>query len=215
MPTELPKTLEAFEVLVSRRRKSEEAARKIYLAEGGALLDKQIRHCEIVLDESMICRENEWRRLVANPAAMREKGERPMISVSEARLNINKIGQLIDQRNDLMLQARTKVNEAINGRAPQNEAEFDRAIEFAVAGLAEPQAAHSEEKVMRDPVTGEEMMELIDIDKHLEMYRSFTPAELEQYKKAMDAHDGEGMEKALARFPEEVRKTYAKIARAA
>jgi len=187
-----------------------QAVRKIYLAHGGEFLDKQIRHCDTVLDASILCREAELAR-AKQGEVLRARGERPHISPSEARINSDKLTRFIERREDLLREARTRINEAINAFDPQNDKEFEAALAFATDTEEAP--ATTPAKPMR-PLMGEgdEVYEMPDMQA---IYMSLPEKDRKTFMKAFEEHDAATVEKLLSAQPPEVRKAMVKMTLAA
>jgi len=189
-----------------------QAVRRIYLAHGGEFLDKQIHHCDTVLDASILCREAELARAKQGDV-LRARGERPHISPSEARINSDKLTRFIERREDLLREARTRINEAINAFDPQNDKEFEAALAFATDAEEAPMPATQTQAPMR-PLMGEgdEVYEMPDMQA---IYMSLPEKDRKTFMKAFEEHDAATMEKLLSAQPPEVRKAMVKITLAA
>ncbi len=186
------------------------AVHKIYLAHGGEFLDKQIRHCDTVLDASILCREAELARAKQGDV-LRARGERPHISPSEARINSDKLTRFIERREDLLREARTRINEAINAFDPRDDKEFEAALAFATDTEEAP--ATTPAKPMR-PLMGEgdEVYEMPDMQA---IYMSLPEKDRKTFMKAFEEHDAATVEKLLSAQPPEVRKAMVKMTLAA
>ncbi len=206
----MPEIRSDLALKVARARLIAQAVRKIYLAHGGEFLDKQIRHCDTVLDASILCREAELARAKQGDV-LRAKGERPHISPSEARINSDKLTRFIERREDLLREARTRINEAINAFDPQNDKEFEAALAFATDTEEAP--ATTPAKPMR-PLMGEgdEVYEMPDMQA---IYMSLPEKDRKTFMKAFEEHDAATVEKLLSAQPPEVRKAMVKMTLAA
>jgi hypothetical protein len=115
------RNLEAFEREIRRRNLIEAAVVTRYKQRGGDGLDDRIAILNTVNKSSGICRQSELARLQKDANAMREKGERPVISVSETRLYITKTEQLEARRAEEMAAARSQIMTAIERVQPPTE----------------------------------------------------------------------------------------------
>lgn len=122
MPMSNPyRSLEAFEREVRRRNMVEDAILKRYQQRGGDALDERIAILNTVNKGSRVCRQADLARLEKDANAMREKGERPIISVSETRLYITKSEQLETRRAEEMAVARSQIMTAIERTQPPTD----------------------------------------------------------------------------------------------
>jgi hypothetical protein len=206
----MPEIRSDLALKAARAKLIAQAVRKIYLAHGGEFLDKQIRHCDTVLDASILCREAELARAKQGDV-LRARGERPHISPSEARINSDKLTRFIERREDLLREARTRINEAINAFDPQNDKEFEAALAFATDTEEAP--ATTPAKPMR-PLMGEgdEVYEMPDMQA---IYMSLPEKDRKTFMKAFEEHDAATVEKLLSAQPPEVRKAMVKMTLAA
>lgn len=206
----MPEIRSDLALKVARAKLIAQAVRKIYLAHGGEFLDKQIHHCDTVLDASILCREAELSRAKQGDV-LRAKGERPHISPSEARINSDKLTRFIERREDLLREARTRINEAIHAFNPQDDKEFEAALAFATDTEEVP--ATTPAKPMR-PLMGEgdEVYEMPDMQA---IYMSLPEKDRKTFMKAFEEHDAATVEKLLSAQPPEVRKAMVKMTLAA
>jgi hypothetical protein len=117
-----------------------------------------------------------------------------------------------ERREDLLREARTRINEAINAFDPQNdEAEFEAALAFATDTEEAP--ATTPAKPMR-PLMGEgdEVYEMPDMQA---IYMSLPEKDRKTFMKAFEEHDAATVEKLLSAQPPEVRKAMVKMTLAA
>ncbi len=122
MPMSNPyRNMEAFEREVRRRNMIEAAILKRYHQRGGDALDERIAILNTVNKGSRICRQADLDRLEKDANAMREKGERPVISVSETRLYITKSEQLEQRRSEEMAMARSQIMAVLERVQPPTE----------------------------------------------------------------------------------------------
>lgn len=108
------------------------ATDKLYAAKGGSDIDIQIELARENVQIALACRKAEAARLAKDPNAVREKGERPLVSVSEDRLHSRELSRLLAQRDDLRLLCRNSVMEIVRRRGPRTVGELRKAIAMAV-----------------------------------------------------------------------------------
>ncbi|MCC6149159.1 MAG: hypothetical protein IT461_02820 [Planctomycetes bacterium] len=206
----MPEIRSDLALKAARAKLIAQAVRRIYLAHGGEFLDKQIHHCDTVLDASILCREAELAR-AKQGEVLRARGERPHISPSEARINSDKLTRFIERREDLLREARTRINEAINAFDPRDDKEFEAALAFATDTEEAP--ATTPAKPMR-PLMGEgdEVYEMPDMQA---IYMSLPEKDRKTFMKAFEEHDAATVEKLLSAQPPEVRKAMVKMTLAA
>ena len=120
-----------FSALLAREKLVREAVEKLYLKKGGSLLDLDIKLCEATVDDALICRQSDNRRLTENPDAQREPGEKPMVTVSEGRLHARELVRYSEKREELRLAAKNSIEEAINRLRPANDDELRDVLEAA------------------------------------------------------------------------------------
>ncbi len=111
------------------------AIQKLFVAKGGADIELQIDLARQNVQNALACRRAEAARLAANPNAMREKGERPLVTVSEDRLHSRELTRLLDQRESLRLQCRNMIHETLHRMQPRTEQEWTKAIEAATRDI--------------------------------------------------------------------------------
>ncbi len=189
------------------------AVRKIYVAHGGEFLDKQIRHCDVVLDASILCREAELAR-ARQGEVLRAKGERPHISPSEARINSDKLTRYVDRREDLLREARMRVHDTLHAFDPQSDEEFQAALDFAVDVDEAPPAQEQAPQASSRPMIGDEN-EAYEMPDMQAIYMSMPVQDRKRFKKAFEERDAATMEKLLEAQPPEVRKAMLKVTLAA
>ena len=129
-----------FERSLARRRLVDAAVEKLYLRRNGASIDAQLRMYDAAISIAVFCRESELERAKTG-IVTREKGERPLVSVSEGRLYCNKSIQLIDRREAIKADARAQIMNALDIAKPQTEQEYADAIEAALGGELSGEAA--------------------------------------------------------------------------
>jgi len=120
-----------FERALVRRNLVDAAVEKLYLRRGGASIDVQIRMYDVAIAVATFCREAELER-AKKGVVSREKGERPLVSVSEGRLYANKAMQLGDRRDALKADARAQIMHALEQAQPQSDEEYAAAVEAAL-----------------------------------------------------------------------------------
>ena len=148
---------------------------------------------------------------------LREKGERPLISPSEGRLNSDKLTRYCDRRTDLLQRASARVNEALRAFDPQTDHEFKAALDFAtdnenalaVRNAGSRSATPTQPALME---RGKEFVELPDIPT---IFKSLTGENVALFKQAVTHRDAAAMEKALRNHPPELRAAMAKYINAA
>ncbi len=125
------------------------AIQKLYEARGGLDIEAQIDVARINLMNARSCRLAEAARLKQDPYAEREKGERPIITVSEDRLHSREMTRLMELREFKRGLCRTQIQEALNRSKPRSLAELRDVLETAardiddVARMFAPQADES------------------------------------------------------------------------
>jgi DNA-directed RNA polymerase subunit F len=124
------RNLEAFEREVRKRNLIEAAIVTRYQQRGGIGLDERIAILDDVNKTSKICRHSELERLQKDANAMREKGERPIITVSETRLYITKSEQLCARREEEMAMSRSQIMTTLERVQPRTEEELKVALDM-------------------------------------------------------------------------------------
>lgn len=121
---------------LARHKLIQEAVLQLYAARGGKLLDLNIRQAEETVQAALKCREADHRRLIADPDARREKGERPIVTVSEGRLHARDLARFMEQKQLALLEAKNLIEEAINRARPSTEEDLQLVLEAAVQDVA-------------------------------------------------------------------------------
>ncbi|KAA0218086.1 hypothetical protein EDM80_01750 [bacterium] len=121
---------------LARQQLIHDAVLKLYAARGGNLLDLNIRQAEETVQAALKCREADHRRLIADPDARREKGERPIVTVSEGRLHARDLARFMEQKQLALLEAKNLIEEAINRALPRSEEDLRLVLEAAVQDIA-------------------------------------------------------------------------------
>ena len=130
---------------IRRRQLINAAAQRLYLQRGGRALEKLIAIVDDTLDGAKRCREDDSRRLRENPkVTWREKGERPLITVAEQRLHVNLMLRYLDRREDLKLQVKLEINEAISAAEPVNDDELRTLLDGFFSTLGREQGSSPE-----------------------------------------------------------------------
>ncbi|CAG0930114.1 hypothetical protein PLCT1_01273 [Planctomycetaceae bacterium] len=129
---------------------SEQTVRRLFEKKGGIANEVALKTIEIALRNGLKCREEEERKLIANPGAMREKGERPYVTMSENRLYIRELRQQQLLVEALMEKCREEVRFALDHFKPENETDLRIALDSVLGGeigplMAEHQGALREE----------------------------------------------------------------------
>ncbi len=145
-----------FEQALSRRRLVESAIEKLYLGRGGASIDAQIRMYEVAISIATFCRESDLER-AKKGIVSREKGERPLVSVSEGRLYCNKVLQLVDRREAIKADARAQIMNALDIAKPQSDQDYAAVVEAALGGEASAEAAAKVERQAAEDIASVEV----------------------------------------------------------
>src|SRR5574337_1325308 len=103
---------------------SEQTVRRLFEQRGGVANEIALKTIEIALRNGLKCREDEERKLNANPSAMREKGERPYVTMSENRLYIRELRQQQAVVAATMQQCREEVQQALDDYKLDNETDL-------------------------------------------------------------------------------------------
>ena len=111
------------------------AIQTLYEARGGLDIEAQIHVARLDVDNARICREAEAARLKENPKALREKGERPFVTVSEDRLHSRELTRLHELRDTKRGQCRTQIQEALNRSKPRTLEELRRVLDTAARDI--------------------------------------------------------------------------------
>jgi len=111
------------------------AIQTLYLARGGDDLEQQIKVARINIDNALKCRESEALRLEKDPHTMREKGERPLVTVSEDRLHSRELTRLRALRDDLRLWCRNSIHEAMQRSQPRSLEEVQKVLARAAKDI--------------------------------------------------------------------------------
>jgi hypothetical protein len=138
-----------FERALLRRSLVDAAVEKLYLRRGGASIDGQMRMYDVAVSIATFCRESELER-ARKGVVNREKGERPLVSVSEGRLYGNKLLQLADRRDDIKAHARAQIMHALDLAKPQSDEEYAAAIEAFVGGVSAEDSVKAEVQLAAD-----------------------------------------------------------------
>src|SRR5688572_28091630 len=117
------RSIDSIEANLRQRRMVDAAIQKRYLQRGGLRLDRLLAIYDDVLETAAICRRQDLVRMQQNPAALREKGERQIVSVSETRLCSAKQLHLMDRKDELMAASRSEIMAALEKAKPASEAE--------------------------------------------------------------------------------------------
>jgi hypothetical protein len=125
----------------------QQAVKLRYLGLGGGELEACIALSRLTVENARRAREAEAGRLDADEQAMREAGERPMVTVSEGRLAARDLLRYVEARNELWERARADVQEAYRGL----EIEYEEDMLDSIAGLQESAPPRVE---AREPARG-------------------------------------------------------------
>lgn len=188
------RNLEAFEREVRKRNMIEAAIVTRYQQRGGIGLDERIAILDDVNRASKICRHAELERLQKDANAMREKGERPIISVSETRLYITKSEQLNARRDEEMAMARSQIMTAIERVQPPTEEALKVVLDLELNTITDETRkalAKMQEDMRRDqqvdetitrPIT-ELLLAVPDATHRAAMMEGFRTDDQEQFRK--------------------------------
>lgn len=186
-----PKSRRELERHLREEALIQRAADKIYLAEGGAALEKLIELAETTLQAAKACREDDLRRVAENPkVTWREKGERPLVSVSEQRLHMNLSERYLREKQFLRGNILSRIRETIAGFEPQSEEEL-RALLDGLVSAASGQAVARNEAMLK------------------ELLPALPEAQRKDLLAALALNDATALNEVLAKMPDEVRKRVA------
>jgi hypothetical protein len=153
------RNLEAFEREVRRRSMIEAAILKRYHQRGGDALDERIAILNTVNKGSRICRQADLDRLEKDANAMREKGERPIFSVSETRLYITKSEQLEKRRAEELAMARSQIMAVLERVQPPTEDSLKVVLDLELNTVSD-----ETRKAMK--AAQEDMRKDLELDEH-------------------------------------------------
>lgn len=145
--------LGSMEAELRRNRMIADAVSRRYLQRGGAPIDEFVAYYTNVFRMSGQCRTAEAARLEKDAAAMRERGERPLITVSEGRLHGNKLQFYLERKEELMAASREEISTALKRDMPSSEEELRVALDMALGEISEESRkimARYEEEMKRD-----------------------------------------------------------------
>ncbi|CAG0930147.1 hypothetical protein PLCT1_01278 [Planctomycetaceae bacterium] len=189
-----PKSRAEMQRYLRRHALIQRTVEKLYLANGGRALEQLMALCRATLAGALVCREDDARRLRENPrVTWREKGERPLISVSEQRLHSNQMSRYLAEKQFIRGQALTQINEAINAFAPESEEDL-KALLDGLVDAAEPGAATRDDALL------------------VELLPRLSETDRKDFIAALELNDPDSVKAVLARQPEEVRSKYAPLA---
>ncbi|CAG0931735.1 hypothetical protein PLCT1_01879 [Planctomycetaceae bacterium] len=174
---------------------SEQTVRRLFEKKGGIANEVALKTIEIALRNGLKCREDEERKLAANPGAMREKGERPYVTMSENRLYIRELRQQQLLVEALMEKCREEVRFALDHFKPENETDLRIALDSVLGGeigplMAEHQGALREE---------------IEEDEVKKVFRQLPPELQERVVKALQNNDEAELMAIFHDLPENLR----------
>jgi hypothetical protein len=189
-----PKTRAEMQRFLRRTQLVQRAVDKLYLANGGRALEQLMDLCRVTLRGAKECREDDARRLHENPkVTWREKGERPLITVSEQRLHSNLMSRYMKEREFIRGQALTQINEAMNAFAPESEEDL-KALLDGLIEAAQPGSAARDDALLQ------------------ELLPRLSESDRKDFVAALELNDAESIKAVIERQPEEVRTKYAPLA---
>lgn len=189
-----PKTRREMERFLRRAKMVQQAVDQLYLLEGGRTLDQLIAICRRTLDGAYCCREDDARRLRENPkVTWREKGERPLVTVTEQRLHSNLMFRYMQEKQALRGIILTRINEAINAFQPDSDEDLQALLDGLIAA-ATPGASLRDEAMLT------------------ELLPQLPEQDRKDFVAALELKDDGALKEVLARQPEEVRKRFAPLA---
>jgi hypothetical protein len=111
------------------------AVDSLYLAKGGDLLDDQISVAHANVRLALKCRQAELARIEKDANAMREKGDRPLVTVSEDRMHSRELSRLREERETLRLWCRNSLHDAIKRAGPKTLDDMRKVLNTAIKDL--------------------------------------------------------------------------------
>lgn len=136
---------------------SEQTVRRLFEKKGGLANEIALKTIEIALRNGLKCREDEERKLAANPSAMREKGERPYVTMSENRLYIRELRQQQVLVEALMEKCREEVQFVLAHFKPRTESELRMALDSVLSGEMGPLMREEADQIVEEAVETEVM----------------------------------------------------------
>jgi hypothetical protein len=176
------------------------AIQALYVAKGGLDVDAQIEVARLDVDNALICRRAEAARLKDNPNALREKGERPFVTVSEDRLHSRELTRLHELREFKRGQCRTQIQEALNRSRPRDLSELRQVLETAARDIDDVAR-------MLPQDTGEADFEaMLAGSRRMANSGKLTPEESKALLAAVAQRNGAGITAVLGQLPPDLRQ---------
>lgn len=182
------------------------AIQKLYEARGGSDIELQIEVARLDVENARACRLAEAARLRENPNALREKGERPLVSVSEDRLHSRELSRLHELREFKRGQCRTQIQEALNRHQPRTLAQLRDVLDTASRDIDDvarmlPQAP-SEAEVLA------EFEAVLATSTRLAQSGKLTPEHSKALLDAVAKRNGRGIMTVLGQLPPELQQAF-------
>jgi hypothetical protein len=197
-PAELPTRAQLTELVSA-------AIQKLYLAKGGDDLEAQIKVARADIDNALVCREAERKRLAENPNALREKGERPIVTVSEDRLHSRELTRLHDLRDTKRGLCRTQVQEAINRRQPRTLDEWKETLDTAAKDIDDVANMLPHEP---SPAALEEFEAVLETSARLAQSGKLAPDLSKALLEAVQRRDGQALVAALGKLTPDLQAAF-------
>ena len=183
-----------FSALVYRL--SEQTVRRLFEQKGGIANEIALKTIEITLRNGLKCREEEERKLEANRAATREKGERPYVTMSENRLYIRELRQQQAVVSAMMERCREEVRLALKHFKPENETDLRIALDSVLGGEMGPLL-----KEHQGPLAGE-----VTETEAMKVFNELPSAIQERLMKAMQSGNEAELMAVFQDLPENMRE---------
>ena len=174
----------------------EQTVRRLFEKKGGIANEIVLKTIEIGLRNGLKCREEEERKLAANPSAMREKGERPYVTMSENRLYFRELRQQQERIAAMMEECRADVRYALDHFKPENETDLRIALDSVLGGEAGPLMKE------RQGALAQEALQ----DEAMKVFNEFPPAIQERLKKALQSGNEADLLAIFHELPENMRE---------
>ncbi len=175
---------------------SEQTVRRLFEQKGGIANEIALKTIEIALRNGLKCREEEERKLDADRAAMREKGERPYVTMSENRLYIRELRQQQAVVSAMMERCREEVRMALDHLKPENETDLRIALDSVLGGEMGPLLKEHQGTLVGE-VTETEAMKV---------FNDLPPAIQERFMKAMNSGNEAELMAVFHELPENLRE---------
>ncbi|CAG0934366.1 hypothetical protein PLCT1_02701 [Planctomycetaceae bacterium] len=181
------------------------AIQKLYEARGGLDIEAQIDVARLDVENARVCREAEAARLKQNPNALREKGERPIVTVSEDRLHSRELTRLHELRDFKRGQCRTQIQEAINRNKPRTLAQWREVLDTAAKDIDDV-ARMLPQEPSREAL--EEFEAALATSAALAQSGKMAPEQSKALLEAAQRRDGSAMVAVLGKLPPELRAEF-------